>query len=380
MPPSLYDRLGVSRGADSNEIKKAYRKMALVHHPDKGGNPEEFKHIQHAYDILSDDRRKAIYDQTGQEDSSSDAAEGIPFSGGMPFPMGGMGGPFGAGDIPFNIGNLFGMFGPHGPGGIPGHPGGQRPQQRGQKAPPKVHELPISLWDYYHGKQIRIQFERQKFCEACKGSGADTYEPCGGCGGSGVKQQMMMMGPGMNVLMRGPCDACGGEGKRVASACKSCAGKKCKNQEKALDFKIEPGMRPGEVIRFANECSDQAEFVEPGDVHINLQEADEAIRFKRFNGGDDLCATTTISLKDALLGCKETMDTHPGHPQGLVLEIPAGVQHGECILVEGEGMPRRGMPGRGALRVTVSVVPTEAEKRCLVGGAQKIREVFGVTS
>jgi DnaJ family protein A protein 2 len=354
--PSLYDTLGVSRGANDTEIKKAYRKLAVEHHPDKGGDAEKFKEVQKAYEILSDDQKRSIYDQTGREmnDAVQDHSDGIPF-GGSPFGM-----PFG---MPFDMGQMFGgMFGPrHGP------------PQKQQKAPPKIHELPLSLWDYYHGKQIRIQFERQKFCQGCKGSGAASYESCGGCGGSGMKQQMMMMGPGMNVLMRGPCDACSGEGKRVASACKTCSGKKTVTQEKALDIKIEPGMRPGEVLKFVNECSDQVEYLEPGDVHIHLQEADEAVRFKRI-GADDLQVTTQIGLKDALLGCEEKFETHPAHPQGLVLEIPVGVQNGDVIYIEGEGMPRKG--GRGRLHLTVQVVASAAEKELLVKGRSALEGVF----
>lgn len=370
--PSLYERLEVQRGADTNEIRKAYMKLVRTHHPDKGGDPEKFKEIQKAYEILSDDQKRSIYDHTGQEHNGAepDHADGIPF-GGMPFGMGmpfaGQGNPFAGQGAHFDIGNLFGMFGPQGQG--PQGPQGPR----GQKPEPKVHELPISLWDYYHGKQIRIQFERQKFCGGCKGSGAESHESCGACGGSGVKQQMMMMGPGMNVLMRGPCDACGGQGKRVASVCKSCSGKKTMAQEKVLDFKIEPGMKPGDILQFLNECSDQAEYSEPGDVHIHLQEADEVGRFKR--AGDDLRASTQISLKDAMLGCKERMDTHPAHPQGLVVEIPVGVQHGDVIHLEGEGMPRKG-GGRGALYLSVNVVASAAEKDALLRGRTAIQALF----
>jgi len=363
--PSLYDRLGLQRTADTNEIRKAYMLLARKHHPDKGGDPEQFKEIQKAYEILSDDQKRAIYDHTGQEqnDAQPDHGEGIPFAHGMPF---GMGNPFAGQGVQFDIGSLFGMFGQQGPGG----PG---PKPRGQKAPPKIHELPISLWDFYHGKQIRIQFDRQKFCGACKGSGAESYDSCGQCGGSGMKQQMMMMGPGMNVMMRGPCDGCAGQGKRVASVCNSCSGKKTINQEKAVDFRIEPGMKPGDILKFANECSDQPEYEEPGDVHIHLQEADEAGRFKRV--GDDLRAVTTVGLKDALLGCKERMDTHPAHPQGLIVEIPVGVQHGDVIRVEDEGMPRKG-GGRGALHVIVNVVASAAEKEAVARGRTAIEGIF----
>ena len=139
-------------------------------------------------------------------------------------------------------------------------------------------------------------------------------------------------------------------------------------------MKIEPGMRPGEVLKFLNECSDQVEYIEPGDVHIHLQEADEAVRFKRV-GADDLQATTQIGLKDALLGCKEKFDTHPAHPQGLIVEIPVGVQNGDVIHIEGEGMPRK-VGGRGKLHVTVQVVASAAEKEMLVKGRSVIEGLF----
>ena len=366
---SLYDRLGVERGADTNEIRKAYMKMARTHHPDKGGDPEEFKNLQRAYEILSDDQKRAIYDHTGQEHNGgdNDHGEGIPFAHGMPF---GMGNPFSGQGVQFDIGNLFGMFGPQGQGQRQRGPQGPK----GQKPPPKIHELPISLWDFYYGKQIHIQFERQKFCDTCEGSGAESYSSCGGCGGSGIKQQMMVMGPGMNVMMRGPCDVCEGNGKRVASVCKKCNGKKTINQKKGIDFMIEPGMKPGDVLKFPNECSDMTEFHEPGDVHIHLQEADENGRFKR-SGDNDLRVTTQITLKDALLGCKERMDTHPAHPQGLLIEIPVGVQHGDVIRVEDEGMPRKG-GGRGVLYVVVNVVATPLEKELLTKGRAAIEGVF----
>jgi len=362
MPSSLYDALGVSRSADTDEIKKAYRRQALEHHPDKGGSAEKFQQIQKAYEILSDDQRRAIYDQTGQENDVA-GQQGNPFGGN----------PFGGGGIPFDIGSLFGMFGPGGPGGP--HSPHARPKQRGHKAPPKVHEMPISLWDYYHGKRIKIQFERQKFCDGCKGSGAESYESCGGCGGSGFKQQMIMMGPGMHAMMRGPCGDCSGEGKRVGAICKRCNGKKFNAQEKVLDVVCTPGMRPNERIEFVGECSDQHEYATPGDVHIVLQEADEDIRFKRIQGTDDLEASTTVGLKDALLGCSEKMDTHPAHPQGLVIEIPVGIQHGDTMVIDGEGMPRRG-GGRGALRVTVSVRTTDAERATLKANKEALQAMF----
>jgi DnaJ family protein A protein 2 len=364
MADTLYKVLGVARGADADEIKKAYRKQALLSHPDKGGDPEKFKQVQKAYEILSDDQRRAMYDQTGSEQDMSNEIPFSPFGpGGTPF--GGM--PFGGGGVPFDIGSMFGMFGP-------GMPQPQGAKRRGGKAPPKIHEMPVSLWDYYHGKRVKIQFERQKFCEPCKGDGAEKYDTCAGCGGSGMRQQVIMMGP-MRAVTHAPCTDCRGEGKRISLVCKSCNGKKFVTQEKVLEVTIAAGMRPKGVIVFEKECSDQHEYVEAGDVHIVLQEADEENRFKRIAGTDDLQVATTIGLRDSLLGCTERLAGHPGHPQGLPIDIPVGVQNGETIVIAGEGMPRK-EGGRGDLRLLVSVRATDAEKSVLKAGREKLLEVF----
>lgn len=363
--PSLYDTLGVSKSADASEIKKAHRKLAIEHHPDKGGDAEKFKEVQKAYEILSDDRKRQMYDQTGQESNEAvqDFSEGIPFSGGMPFHMG----PNPFGGVPFDIGNLFGMFGPRGPGP-------QRQQARG-KAPPKVHEIPLVLADFFHGKELNIKFERQKFCDACKGSGAEKMETCGGCNGSGAKTQVIMMGPGAMAQMQRPCEECSSTGKRVGTPCGPCGGKKFKAQEKSLTAKIVPGMRPGETLLFPRECSDQPEFSEPGDVHITLQEADETIQFRRVPGTDDLQTVLQISLKGSLLGCTETIHTHPAHPNGLVLTVPAGTQNGEVLRIIGEGMPQKS-GGRGVLHVTVMSTVTGAERALLTEKAAEFAGLF----
>jgi DnaJ-class molecular chaperone len=150
----------------------------------------------------------------------------------------------------------------------------------------------------------------------------------------------------------------------VSVSCSSCAGKKFKGQEKSLTAKILPGMRPGESLVFPNECSDQSEYAEAGDVHINLQEADENIRFQRVGGTDDLQGTVQIPLTSSLLGCVVNIPTHPAHPNGLPVTIPAGTQNREVLIVNGEGMPQKS-GGRGALHVTVVISVTPAEREIL---------------
>lgn len=349
---NLYERLGVSRGADGGEIRRAYLRLSKTAHPDKGGSEDEFKSIQQAYEILSSEEKRAMYDQTGQ----------------IPGEEGGGGGGQGPFPFPFDIGGMFGgMFG--------GPFGGHRPTRNTKrpKAPPKIHEIGLTLHDYFYGRSFQVNFERQKFCDGCKGSGAESMEQCGVCRGAGFREQAIMIGPGMMATSRGPCGPCGGEGKTVKMVCKGCNGMKVKTQEKELTVKIEPGMRPGDVLKFERECSDQHEYEEAGDVHIVLREAEEPGSIKR--EGDALKAVLSISLSTALVGGDARLEGHPAHPGGLVVAIPIGSMRGDTIAISGEGMPRRGVAtsGRGTLYVTLGVELTGRDR----GVLEKHKDAIG---
>ena len=363
---SLYERLGLQRGADSQEIRKAYLKLSKTEHPDKGGDTERFKKIQQAYEVLSDEGKRSFYDQTGQipgeEGSPSGPGGGPGFPGGTPFP--------------FDIGSMFGgMFG----GGMfsgGGRPGGAQRVKR-PKGPSKIHEIGLTLHDYFYGKKIQLKIERQKFCETCKGAGAESFENCQICGGSGFREQAIMIGPGMMATSRGPCGPCNGEGRQPKGSCAKCNGAKFKNQEKVLTVNIEPGMKPGESIVFHNECSDQHEYDEPGDVNIVLREADEASTLSRT--GDDLKTVVNISLQQALVGGTVIVYGHPAHPKGLHVETPIGSMRGDVITVVGQGMPRRGADAatqRGNLYVTVAVDVLDCDKELLAKNKDALVAMF----
>ena len=362
MNADLYNVLGVSRNADANEIKKQYRKLSLTHHPDKGGNEEEFKKIQKAYEVLGDDKRRQLYDQMGVTDEN-EAGGGGPFGGG------------GGGGV--DLGSLFAsMF--SGGGGMPFNPFDQVPGMPGRmkrhKPHPKVHEIPISLYDFYHGKHIKIQFERQKFCETCKGDGATTFNSCGQCGGRGVIEQMMMVGPGMHAISRGPCETCKGKGKIGSGSCSGCKGKKFYNQEKSLDIKVEPGMKKGDNLIFSNECSDDPNFMEPGDVHIFFSEADENLDIARDN--ENLSGMCNISFKDSLLGTSYIFKNHPKYPDGFEVKIPKGTLNNDTITVLNEGMPKRYINSYGNFLLKVNVIITDADKKILEDSEEQIKQLF----
>jgi len=351
----FYSTLGVSRTADESEIRKQYRKLCLTAHPDKGGSAEEFQRIQKAYEILSDVNKRQMYDQTGMTDENA---------------MGGMGG-----GVNVDIGSMFAnMFG----GGfnpfeqMPGMPG----RQKRPKPHPKVHEIPISLHDFYHGKQIKIQFERQKFCNSCKGDGFSSFDSCNRCNGRGVVEQAMMVGPGMIATSRGPCDLCNGKGKRGVTKCDGCKGKKFYSQEKILDIRVEPGMKKSDSLVFQNECSDDPNFLEPGDVHIFFQEADETIDIAR--EGNDLTAKCTISFTQSILGTSFTVKSHPKHKNGFEIKIPKGTINNDTITVSNEGMPKRNTKQFGNFLLKVNVVISDSEKRLLESHSQELTKIFSV--
>lgn len=358
--PSLYEELGIERTADAQEIRKAYLKLSKTQHPDKGGDAERFKVIQNAYEVLSDDQKRAVYDQTGQ--IQGDEMQGHP--GGMPF------------GFPFDLGAMFGGMG-GGMGGFPFGGGGGGPmqkKQKGKKAPPKIHEINLTLNDFFYGKTIQLKFAKQRFCEKCKGDGCDSMQTCTECNGTGSIERHMMIGPGMHAVSRGPCNPCAGSGKRASGTCSKCRGAKFSNQEKILKIDIEPGMKPGETMVFQNECSDHPDYEEAGDVHIVLREADEPSAFSRI--GDDLTITAGITLKDCILGCQKTLEGHPGHPKGVIVNIPPGTVRGDTVTISGEGMPCRGNTRRGNLQLIISMDVTAAEKELLRTASSGLSAIF----
>jgi len=225
-----YTVLGVEKSATGSEIKKAFRKLAMKHHPDRGGDEELFKKIQEAHEVLSDEDKKALYDQGGKEAVEQGGSRG-----------GGGGGS-----------DIFDMFGGGGRGGGRGGP---------KKGKNMMHALEVSLEDCYNGKVRKLAVNRDVLCAGCDGAGGapGCETMCSGCDGHGVVLKVRQLGPGMMQQIRCACDDCGGKGKMIdpSKRCKTCKGKKVKKERKVLEVAIDKGAKNNQKIKFTGE-SDQA--------------------------------------------------------------------------------------------------------------------------
>jgi DnaJ-class molecular chaperone len=308
-----------------------------------------------------------MYDMTGSTQESG--VPPFPGAGGGPFGgMGGMGMPFHMNmDMNAMFGNLFGQ-----------RSGGQRPGQKRPKGPNKMHDIALTLADYYKGRQLRLDLERHVFCNDCVGKGYLNYKTCMDCKGSGMKESLIQLGPGMMAMNRGPCPSCNAEGRTKGKACDTCSTKGLVSEIKTIEITILPGQKQGDILTFEGVCSDHPEFEKPGDMQIRLDMAEEPTQ-ELVRDGTALNYACSVSLKEALLGCSRTITTHPGYPDGLPVAIPLGIQSGETVVVQGKGMPLMpllGSTGFGELRVRVTVLATEAEKKALETHAMALQRLF----
>jgi len=340
----LYEALGLDRSASSEDIKKAFRKLAMKHHPDRGGDADKFKEISTAHEILSDPEKKATYDQ-----------------GGLEALAGGGGGGGGAEDI------FASMFGGR---------GGQR-RSGPQKGEDKVHPLKVSLEDLYNGKTVKLAIHRKKPCLDCEGRGGKpgAEKTCSDCKGKGVKVQLRQIGPGMVQQMQSVCPTCRGECKQMDAKdkCTSCKGNKIYQDRKVLEVAIEKGMKNNHKIKFASEA-DEIPGTIAGDIVIVVQEKEHDL-FKR--KGADLVYSLDISLSESLCGFTRTLTHLDGRTLVFKNEPGQIVKQGSVKQINGEGMPYHGNPfTKGNLFLvfnitypkTLSIAAVDAIKKVLPVG------------
>ncbi|KAG6850468.1 hypothetical protein H0H93_012889 [Arthromyces matolae] len=325
----FYDLLEVPPNASEPELKKAYRKKALRLHPDKGGDPELFKEVTHAYEILSDPDKRQVYDTRGEA--------GLSESGGM----GGM-------DPQDLFSQLFG-----GGGGFFGGGGGPR-QQGPRKTKDLVHRVHVSLEDLYKGKTTKLALTRNIICVKCKGKGGKegAVRTCPTCKGQGIKVTLRQMGP-MIQQIQSTCDECTGSGEIInpKDRCQQCKGKKVVPDKKFLEVHIDKGMKGGQTVTFRGE-SDQSPTAEPGDVVIVIEEKPHE-RFRRSE--NDLITEIELDLLSALAGGKFAIkhlddralvvNLEPGEPGDLYIKLevkfPESIDVGVIPLLEQALPPRK---------------------------------------
>ncbi|XP_051143119.1 dnaJ protein homolog ANJ1-like [Andrographis paniculata] len=308
-----YEILGVPKTASPDDLKKAYKKAAIKNHPDKGGDPEKFKELAHAYEVLSDPGKREIYDQYGEDALK----EGMGGGGGM--------------HDPFDIFSSFFGGSPFGGGSSRG-----RRQRRGED---DVHPLKVSLEDLYLGTTKKLSLSRNVICSKCSGKGSKSGASmkCSGCQGSGMKVTIRQLGPGMIQQMQHPCNECKGTGETIndKDRCPQCKGEKVVQEKKVLEVHVEKGMQNGQKITFPGEA-DEAPDTVTGDIVFVLQQKEHP-KFKR--KAEDLFINHRLSLTEALCGFQFIIT----HLDGRLLLVKS--QPGEVVkpdsykAINDEGMP-----------------------------------------
>lgn len=333
-----YEVLGVARTAPPDEVKRAYRKLALEHHPDKGGDPEKFKELSEAYAVLSDGGKRQLYDQYGhagvdQRFSQEDIFRGADF-----------------GDIFGDLGSIFEQF----------FGGGFGTQRRG---PEHGRDLgataTITLEEAFRGTTRDLRLERQGPCGACDGSGAapgSKRVTCASCHGRGQVQRAQRTVFGSFVQVTS-CHTCGGTGARVERPCPTCHGGGTVRTETTVEVRIPPGADDGDRLRLAGQGEQLVAGGRTGDLYLDVRVRPDR-RFHR--EGADLLAALPVDYPTLVLGGTVALESLDGEGD---VEVPAGSRPGQRLRLRGRGMPA-GRGGRGDLYLQLELdVPAKPSKR-----------------
>ena len=353
----FYQILGVSRDADANTLKSAYRKLARQYHPDVNKDPgaeDKFKEIGKAYEALADPETRARYDQFGEA--------GIGGAAGMP-DMGDMGG----------FGDLFETFF-NGFGGQSSQ--GGRSQRRGpQQGDDLRYDLNIDFKDAIFGQQREINIPHLETCEVCRGTGAKKGTgptTCTTCGGSGQVRRATRT-PFGNFTQVAECPTCNGVGQMISDPCSSCGGNGVKQVRKKLRINIPAGVDTGTKLRVSGEGNVGLKGGPPGDLYVFIKVKNDP-NLKR--DGINIYSEISVSYLQAILGDTVDIVTVDGKVN---LKIPSGTQPNSTLSLENKGVPRLGNPvARGNHEVLVKVkLPTritEDERNLLENLASKYSE------
>lgn len=346
MPRDYYETLGVPRNASKDDLKRAFRQLARQYHPDVNSSPdaeERFKEINEAYQVLSDDQKRAAYDRFGHA-----GLNGMPggFSGGIP-------------SMEEILEEFFGGLGGFGFGGF-----GSGRRRRGPVQGRDLHqELRLSFEQAVFGAEIDLDVTRRETCGVCKGSGAEPgTQPrtCPECNGTGQVRRVQQAF-GFNMVNVTDCPRCKGRGQVVDTPCHECRGQGIVTRARTLTVKVPPGVDDGMQIRLAGEGEPSPNGGPPGDLFVVLDVARHEF-FERRN--NDIILEVSINVAQAALGDIIKVPTVEGESE---LTIPAGTQAGDVIRMRGLGIPKLRRDGtsfgRGDQLIVVNVeVPSRLSK------------------
>ncbi len=345
-----YEILSVERTADGEEIKRAYRRLAMKFHPDRNPGDTDaevrFKECSEAYEVLSDPNKRKMFDQYGHEGVRGSGAAGHDFSR-------------------MDVSDIFSMFQDIFGGGGAGGFGGQRQRRSQARGYDLETEVALTIHDVLIGAERQVEFTRLDVCDTCSGNGAkpgSTPETCATCRGQGKVQQQ---GLGGMFRMVTACPHCNGRGKIIKEHCTDCKGKGRVPRKRTLSVKLPPGIHDGQAVRVQGEGEPPGPDISPngsgvrGDLHVVARIKKHEI-FQR--EGDHLLMELPISFTQASLGAEINVPTLNG---GEVVTIPKATQHGAIFRVHGGGLPNLRSPARrGDLIVGCKIeIPRKLSKK-----------------
>jgi molecular chaperone DnaJ len=340
-----YEVLGVGKGASKDEIKKAYRKLSKKYHPDinkEADADQKFKEISEAYEVLSDDQKRAQYDRFGHTDPNQG------FGGGADFGGGGFGG----------FEDIFNTF--FGGGG-----GRRRDPNAPRQGADLQYTMSLKFEEAVFGKETEIEIPKEEECDTCHGSGAkpgtkvETCSHCKGAGQLNVEQNT----PFGRIVNRRVCHYCNGTGKQIKEKCSTCGGEGKVQKRRKINVKIPAGIDDGQQLRVTGQGEPGVNGGPPGDLYVVFHVRSHDF-FER--NGDDIYCEMPVTFAQAALGDEIEVPTLHGKVK---LKVPAGTQTGTRFRLKGKGVPNVRGYGTGDQHVQVKVVTptklTEKQKQLL---------------
>lgn len=356
MPKNYYETLGVEKNASKDEIKKAFHKQAHKYHPDKNkGDDKKFKEVNEAYQVLSDDQKRARYDQFG----SADGPMGGGYGSGQRSGFGGFSSQGGQWDFSgfqngqeFDMGDIGDIFGDFFGGGM-GR--GTKNSRRGRDI---QTEIDLTFEESIFGVNREVLITKQSTCDICKGTGGKAgtkMNVCSTCGGNGQVREVRrsILGSFSTTKI---CDACLGNGKIPSEKCSNCHGAGVYKKQKEIELNIPAGINNGEMLKMMGQGED-IQGGPSGNLYVKVRIKPHPV-FKR--DGLNLTMDLPIKLTDALMGVIYNLKTLEGNI--IEVKIPEGINHNELLRVRGKGVPSRSSRGDIILRIQIKM-PTKLSRK-----------------